>query len=135
MIVLTNIYLQYSERILFDDINVTIKSNEKIGLVGRNGAGKSTLLKIIAEEMKPDSGSISKPKTASISYLHQDIDLQIGKTVLDEALSAFDEINNLEAQLEELTNELTERDDYESEAYEDIPVSYTHLTLPTSDLV
>ena len=120
MIVLTNIYLQYSERILFDDINVTIKSNEKIGLVGRNGAGKSTLLKIIAEEMKPDSGSISKPKTASISYLHQDIDLQIGKTVLDEALSAFDEINNLEAQLEELTNELTERDDYESEAYEDI---------------
>lgn len=39
---------------------------------------------------------------------------------MDEALSAFDEINNLEAQLEELTNELTERDDYESEAYEDI---------------
>ena len=52
MLNISNVYVQYGDRILLNHINLTIGEKDKVGLVGRNGAGKSTLLKIIAGEMK-----------------------------------------------------------------------------------
>jgi len=117
MLSLSNIYIQYGNRILLDSVNFVLKPGERVGLVGRNGAGKSTLLKIIAGEMSPHEGNVVVPAHFTLGYLHQDMLLPKGKTVIDETMTAFAEILELEAELHRIENELATRDDYESDAY------------------
>ncbi len=117
MISCNELFIKYGDRILLDRVSFTVMTKDKIGLVGRNGAGKSTILKLLAGEYKADSGSISKPSEATIGYLKQDMDLPAGKSVLEETLSAFEEVNALDESIKKLQQQLTERTDYESEAY------------------
>jgi ATP-binding cassette, subfamily F, member 3 len=117
MLSLANIYVQYGDRILLDRVNLVIKPGERVGLVGRNGAGKSTLLKIIASEMTPDEGNVVRPTHFTLGYLHQDMLLPKGKTVIDETMTAFSEIIELEKELRRIENELAVREDYESDGY------------------
>jgi ATP-binding cassette, subfamily F, member 3 len=102
---------------LFSDISFMIGTKDRIGLVGKNGAGKSTLLKIILGTDQPTTGSVSKPKNVSIGYLPQQMKFASGKTVFEESLTAFAELNKLELEIKELENEIAERVDYESDAY------------------
>jgi ATP-binding cassette, subfamily F, member 3 len=117
MISVENLSLQFTGQRIFEDISFMIGSKDKVGLVGKNGAGKSTLLKIIHGEQQPDSGQIVKPQDVSIGYLPQQLIYHDNKNVLDEALSAFDELNKLEKEIEHLNIQLTEREDYESDSY------------------
>ena len=117
MITASNLFVKYGDRILMDQINLVIHDRDKIGLVGRNGAGKSTLLKIIANEINPDSGNVTKPSNSTIGFLHQEMDIPTDKTVIDETLTAFDEVKKLESRIEEINLELGERTDYESKDY------------------
>jgi ATP-binding cassette, subfamily F, member 3 len=117
MLSLSNIYIQYGDRILLDRINLVFKPGERVGLVGRNGAGKSTLLKIIANEMNPQEGNVVRPAAFSIGYLHQDMLLPKGKTVISETMTAFAEVLELEKRLSEIEVELGQREDYESDSY------------------
>ena len=117
MLSLSNIYVQYGNRVLLDRINFVLKPGERVGLVGRNGAGKSTLLKIIAGEMSPHEGDVVVPGHFTVGYLHQDMLLPKGKTVIDETMTAFEEILALEKQLNDISAELANREDYESDAY------------------
>ncbi|MBL7775046.1 MAG: ABC-F family ATP-binding cassette domain-containing protein [Saprospiraceae bacterium] len=117
MLTLSNIFVKYGDRTLLDSVNLVVKPGERIGLVGRNGAGKSTLLKIIADEMSPHEGQVVKPTHFTVGYLHQDMLLPKGKTVLDETMTAFAEVLALEKRLQQVQDELAIRDDYESEAY------------------
>jgi ATP-binding cassette subfamily F protein 3 len=128
MISLSNIYIQYGERILLDRINLVIKPGERVGLVGRNGAGKSTLLKIIASEMTPQEGNVVTPSNFTIGYLHQDMLLPKGKTVIEETLTAFSEVLALDKRLHEIQHELENRDDYESDSYHDLLVDLSETT-------
>jgi ATP-binding cassette, subfamily F, member 3 len=121
MISVINVNVNFGERQLLDNVNFTIAPRDRIGLVGRNGAGKSTLMKIIADYSKPNGGgSIAKPNDATIGFLHQDMTLPQGKTVMQEALSAFDEVKKLEQRIDDLNHELATRTDYESDAYMDL---------------
>jgi ATP-binding cassette, subfamily F, member 3 len=121
MISVINVNVNFGDRQLLDNVSFTIGDRDRIGLVGRNGAGKSTLMKIIADYSKPNGGgSIAKPNEATIGFLHQDMTLPKGKTVMQEALSAFDEVKNLEKRIEELNHELGERTDYETDSYMDL---------------
>ena len=117
MINLSNIYVQYGDRILLNKINLVIGEKDKIGLVGRNGAGKSTLLKIIAGELSPHEGNIASPSTSTLGYLHQDMEIPLGKTVLEETLTAFEEVRDLEMRLAKINEEMAHRTDYESDSY------------------
>ncbi|MCC6460816.1 MAG: ABC-F family ATP-binding cassette domain-containing protein [Saprospiraceae bacterium] len=117
MLTLGNIFVKYGDRTLLDHVNLVVKPGERIGLVGRNGAGKSTLLKIIADEMSPHEGNVVKPAHFTIGYLHQDMLLPKGKTVMDETMTAFAEVLALEKQLHDIQEELAHREDYESDAY------------------
>lgn len=117
MLILNNIYVQYGDRILLNRVNTTIKPGERVGLVGRNGAGKSTLLKIIAGEMSPHEGEVVRPTGFTMGYLHQDMLLPKGKTVIEETLTAFEEVLQLEKELHAVELEMGARDDYESDAY------------------
>ena len=117
MLSVSDIYLQYGERILFDHVGFTVSGRERIGLVGRNGAGKSTLLKIIAGIVSPDGGKVTRPGNTTLGFLHQEMNLPKGKTVIEEAMTAFEEAKELEKRLENIHKEVAQRTDYESESY------------------
>ena len=117
MISVTNLTVQYGNRILFDNVNFKVDVRDRIGLVGRNGAGKSTLLKIIAGFQSGDEGTVTIPNNATLGFLHQDLQLPKGKTVLEEALTAFAEAKKIEKRIEQINIELGERTDYESDSY------------------
>ena len=112
---------------LLDCINFHISETDKIGLVGKNGAGKSTLMKLITGEQVPTSGSIDKPSSLKIGYLPQIMEHHRGHTVLEEALSVFDYIHEMEGELAGITAQLAERTDYESAAYAALIERMNHL--------
>ena len=117
MISLADITVAYGSYVLLDKINFHISETDKIGLVGKNGAGKSTILKLICGIQSPTSGHIDKPNEISIGYLPQIMEHHRGKTVLEEALTAFEHTSSIEKEIESVTLELSERTDYESECY------------------
>ncbi len=117
MINANNIFVKYGDRTLLGNINLIIPDRDKVGLVGRNGAGKSTLLKIIAGFMSPHEGSINRPSGSTLGFLHQEMSLPKGKTVMQEALTAFDEVRRMEQRIAEINREFEVRTDYESDSY------------------
>lgn len=117
MITLSDIYIQYGNRILLDRVTLVIGDKDKMGLVGRNGAGKSTLLKIIASYQRPDEGTLSIPSDRTIGFLHQEMNIPQGKSVMEETLSAFEEVRKIELRLAEINKEMTVRTDYETDSY------------------
>ncbi|MBP5571431.1 MAG: ABC-F family ATP-binding cassette domain-containing protein [Bacteroidales bacterium] len=127
MISLDDVTVAYGSFVLLDKINFHISESDKIGLTGKNGAGKSTIMKLICGLQSPSSGHIDKPNHISIGYLPQIMEHNRGRTVLEEAMSAFDEENRMEAEIGEITAELGRRTDYESE-------EYLELTARLSDL-
>lgn len=127
MINAANIFVKYGDRVLLDRVNLVIKPGEKVGLVGRNGAGKSTMLKIIATYQNPDGGDVVRPKESTLGFLHQEMMLPKGKTVIEETLTALDRVKAIEERIEELNKEIAERTDYESEAYGNILNEFSAL--------
>jgi ATP-binding cassette, subfamily F, member 3 len=122
MLNIHNLSVSFGGEYLFEEITFRLGAGDRVGLIGKNGAGKSTMLKILSGEMEPDSGQIAADKDLKIGFLKQDIDFVEGRTVLDEAYQAFEEIKRLEKQLEEINQQLAERTDYESEAYHQLMV-------------
>jgi ATP-binding cassette subfamily F protein 3 len=112
-----NISVSFGGTTLFSDVNFSINDNDKIALMGKNGAGKSTLLKIIANASKPTTGSISVSKEAVIAYLPQHLLTQDDATVFQETLKAFDGVNQMQKELDDLNEQLTIRTDYDSDDY------------------
>ena len=117
MISINNLTVSFGSWELFSRINFHISESDKIGLVGKNGAGKSTLMKIICGEMRPTSGSVDKPQHVTVGYLPQLMEHHKGRSVLEETMTAFDESNAAEREVESITRELAERSDYESKDY------------------
>lgn len=117
MISINGITVAYGSYTLLDNINFHISESDKIGLVGKNGAGKSTIMKLICGEQSPTSGHIDFPNHIKIGYLPQIMQHNKGRTVIDEAMTAFAAMNELETELAEIGNELAARTDYESEEY------------------
>ena len=117
MISIDSITVEFGGNALFENVSFLIKEKEKIALIGRNGAGKTTLLKLIAGEMSPTRGSISRPKKLTIGYLPQHIKVNDSKTVREETLTAFENIFAIRANIATLTAELNERDDFHTAEY------------------
>lgn len=117
MLGINNVFVKYGDRVILDRISVSIHDGDRIGLVGLNGAGKSTLLKIIAGTASPHQGNVVRPKGSSIGFLHQDMSLPKGKTVLQETLSVLSEVQDLEVRIEAINQQIETRTDYESESY------------------
>ena len=113
---------------LFEEISFRLNAGDRVGLIGKNGAGKSTLLKLLSKDMAPDTGVIASEKDLQLGFLRQDIDFVQGRTVLEEAQQAFEEIKSLELQLDEVNHQLATRTDYESDAYSSIIEDLSDLT-------
>ena len=102
---------------LFSGITFKLNKGDRIGLIGKNGAGKSTLLKVLAKDIESSGGTLAFDKDIKIGFLRQDIDFEQGRTILEEAYQAFEEIKDIEQKLENINEQLTTRTDYESESY------------------
>ena len=117
MVSVDGLAVEFGGSTLFSDISFVINEKDRFALMGKNGAGKSTLLKILSGVRKPTRGSVSAPKDTVIAYLPQHLMTEDGRTVFEEASQAFAHLHQMEAEIEELNRQLTERTDYESDEY------------------
>jgi len=112
-----NVSVSFGGTTLFSDVSFSINENDKIALMGKNGAGKSTLLKIIAGANQPTTGNVTGPKDAVIAYLPQHLLTEDKVTVFEETAKAFDEMHQMQAELDNLNEQLNTRSDYDSDDY------------------
>ena len=127
MISVQSLGLHHSGNYLFQNVNFTIKKDDKIGLVGKNGAGKSTLLKMLTGEINFYEGSIVQEGAVTIGFLKQDLDFVKGRTVWNETLQAFEAINAMKNELDDVNHQMVTRTDYESDYYENLIHRMTEL--------
>ena len=127
MISINSLTVAYGGFTLLNDISFHISEADKIGLVGKNGAGKSTILKLICGLQSPTRGQIAVPRDLKIGYLPQIMEHHRGRSVIDEAMTAFADIFAMEDELADISNQLAERSDYESEAYQELIVRMNEI--------
>ncbi len=96
----------YGGNQVLDGVTFEIGDRDKVALVGVNGAGKSTLLKIIGGILPADGGLIKTQPETDVSYLPQDAGVRGGKTLWQELLSAFPELQEAQAELQAVEAEL-----------------------------
>ena len=117
MLSVDNISIQFSGETLFERVSFIVNPKDRIGLVGKNGAGKTTLLNIIAGKQEPETGQVVIPAGYSVGYLPQNKVSRSTLSVYDEAKTAFAEAVSLDKERQQLSKLLSDRTDYESEAY------------------
>ena len=113
---------------LFSGITFKLNKGDRIGLIGKNGAGKSTLLKVLSKDIETSGGTMAFDKDIRMGFLRQDIDFVEGRTILEEAYQAFEEIKEIELKLDDINEQLAIRTDYESEEYSQLIIDLTDLT-------
>jgi ATP-binding cassette, subfamily F, member 3 len=106
MIQLQELTKSFGDRVLFDHVTWQISDRERVGLCGPNGAGKTTLLRMMAGFDEPDSGAILRPAALTVGYLPQDGLTHAGRTVFEEASSAFDELLAMKSEMHALEERL-----------------------------
>ena len=127
MLNVNNLSVYFGGDSLFDSISFRLVKGERVGLIGKNGAGKSTLLKILAKNQNPTSGNITFEKNCKIGYLSQDFNFEYGRSVLEEAYLAFEEILKIENRQKEINKIMEKTVDFESEEYKKILLEFTDL--------
>lgn len=106
---LQHIVKSFAGEIVLEDINIEVKSKDRIAIVGRNGAGKSTLLKIMTGELDYDGGELFKTKDMKLGYLAQHNDLTSDYTIWDEMLTVFTELMEEEKELADIASEIEKK--------------------------
>jgi ATP-binding cassette, subfamily F, member 3 len=104
---LQGIVKSYGGHVVLDGVNLDLHKGEKVGLIGANGSGKTTLFKIIVGVEKPDSGDIAISAGSTIGYLPQEPQLPVDAPLIDAVGAVFDEHRRLEAELAELSHEIS----------------------------
>ena len=107
------------------DVNFEIRPGERVGLVGPNGTGKTTLMKIIAGKEDADGGKIEIHPSVRMGYLEQTPDYSAGRTLIEEARHAFDEILSMHKQAEEVAAAMAVEQD--PKELERLALRYDHL--------
>ena len=124
---LSEIYKSYSAHDILRGLTFQINPNEKVGLVGRNGAGKTTAFRIITGEEAPDEGEVVKINNLKLGLLQQHVDFTEEETVHTAALSAFQRIHDIEAEMRRLEIEMAENfDDDVLNAYAELQAEFEH---------
>ncbi|QXP72649.1 ABC-F family ATP-binding cassette domain-containing protein [Tenacibaculum sp. HL-MS23] len=123
-----NLSVSFMGTDLFSGITFKLNKGDRIGLIGKNGAGKSTLLKVLSKDIETSGGTMAFDKDIRMGFLRQDIDFVEGRTILEEAYQAFEEIKEIELKLDDINNQLATRTDYESEEYSQLIIDLTDLT-------
>ena len=131
MIKLTGIHVAYGDRIILNNADFLVRTNDKIGLVGPNGAGKTTLLRIVAKEEKPDNGVISMDPGTVIGYFSQNVGDMSGRTALQEVLAGAGSVYDIGIQLSEMEHRMADAQaeplsDSEMDLYGELQTEFMH---------
>ncbi len=132
MIQLSELTKSFGDRVLFDHVTWQITDRERVGLCGPNGAGKTTLLRMMAGLDEPDSGAILKPSMLTVGYLPQDGLAHSGRTLIDEATSAFGDLLAMKAEMHDVEERLGDQSIPEAEhdamlaRYSDLQDTFRH---------
>ena len=102
-----NVARGYDATPLFEDVNFELHAGERVGFVGPNGAGKTTLMKLLCGVDTPDLGTIKFHAGARFGMLLQVAEFPPGRTLFDEAKSAFDELLETQHELVRVAEELS----------------------------
>ncbi|GAA4052271.1 ABC-F family ATP-binding cassette domain-containing protein [Nonomuraea soli] len=105
---LSSVTKRYDDRVVLDQVSLTVKPGERIGIIGDNGSGKSTLLKLIAGVLSPDNGELTVVAPGGIGYLAQTLDLPAEATVQEAIDLALSDLRTLEAELHTMEDNLDE---------------------------
>jgi ATP-binding cassette subfamily F protein 3 len=106
VIQLSDLTKSFGDRVLFDHVTWQIDDGDRVGLCGPNGAGKTTLLKILAGLEESDSGGVVRPAILTIGYLPQDGLTHSGRSVFEEASSAFQPLLDIKAEMHDIEHRL-----------------------------
>ena len=101
----------YAAQVVLDRASLQIYAGEKVGFVGANGTGKTTLMRIVAGEIQPDSGQLTRARAASLSYLPQEAQVQSGRTLREEAEDAVQHLRSMEDALQAVHDQMAETAD------------------------
>jgi ATP-binding cassette subfamily F protein 3 len=126
MIQLSSAAKQFGPKVLFEGLDWLLTPGDRVGLVGGNGTGKTTLLKVLAGLETLDAGKLSTAKGITRGYLPQDGLALAGRSVLQECLSVFDDLLEMEKEIETLTHQMAEIDP-EGEEYAQVAERYHAL--------
>ena len=126
MIGVNDLTVEFSAKALFRGVSFVVGERDRIALVGKNGAGKSTMLKVIAGIEQPTQGSVSLPRDTTVGYLPQVMVLHDGRTVMEEAETAFEHLKEMQGRVDAMQRELEQREDYETESYMELCERFTH---------
>ena len=108
MITLESISKTFPDGDLFNNVSLMIKHGMRAGLVGPNGSGKTTLLRIMLKQESPDSGNVQVEKSITIGFLAQEIVSGSNRSILEEVLAAYPEMQGLQRQLLTLSHKIGE---------------------------
>ncbi len=117
MLVGSDISKTYSDRTLFSGLTLNLTAGDRIALIGPNGSGKTTLMDILAGEMAPDTGSVSRQRNVTVGYLKQEPDSFTGKPLLQEVLDAGSEVNALVSEIAAVQEVLSSEADPVQQGY------------------
>ena len=92
MLVASNITMQFGAKPLFENVSVKFGEGYRYGLIGANGSGKSTFMKIIAGELEPSAGNISKDAHERMAFLRQDQFAYEDQRVIDVVMMGYQEM-------------------------------------------
>jgi ATP-binding cassette subfamily F protein 3 len=124
---LSDIEKSYSGNEVLRGVSFQINPNEKIGLVGRNGAGKTTVFRVITGEEEPDSGDVIKINNLKIGLLAQHVDFSSDETVHTAALSAFQALHDIEAEMRRLEVQMaTDASEEVLDRYAELQIEFEH---------
>lgn len=125
---LNNVARHFGDITLYDDVNFSIQSQDRIALVGRNGTGKSTLIKQIIGQEPLSGGTITKQRGIKIGYLEQHVALNSDRTIWEEMLSIFDDSIALREEATQAAERLAQlSDQWDSPAYKQALADYDRL--------
>ena len=124
---LNNITVSFSGIPLFSHVSFLINQKDKVGLVGKNGTGKTTLLKIFSGLLEPEEGEAVVPHDKRIGYLPQEMELRNTRTVIEETLTAFEEVNKVKSLIDDLNREISVREDFHSKKYKELVENLVEL--------
>ncbi len=127
MISINNLAKEFGSEVIFENVSFTINPRDRMGLAGKNGAGKSTLMKIIKGVEKATAGEVIIPEDIQVGYLPQDKEIISNRLVIDELMSVFQFIDEINRRLHKIQQQLVNRTDYESKSYTDLIIEQEHL--------
>ena len=123
---LQNVNKSFVMNTVLKDVNLTLQTGQRMGIVGVNGSGKSTLFRLISGEMQPDSGTVSLVRGTRVGVLTQHADIGSDLTVVEELSRVFEPVQEMERRLRRLEAEIAEKHE-DPEALEQLSRDYSRL--------